>query len=152
MSIKQAGMTLVEMIIAIVVIGVGLAGVITAFNMTVQNSGDPMVTKQMLVLAEEMMEEILLKPYGTSSGSITGCNRSLADDVSDYDGYDQVPCNLAGDPITLLSDYRIMVRVNASASLGAQTTDVKKVTVTVRKGTDHSRDIVLTGYRTNFGS
>lgn len=152
MSIKQAGMTLVEMIIAIVIIGVGLAGVMTAFNTTVRNSGDPLVTKQMLVLAEEMMEEVLLKPYSASSGSITGCNRSLADDVSDYNGYNQPPCNLAGDAIALLSNYRIIISVTDGATLGSLTTDVKKISVTVRHGTDSSRDITLTGYRTNYGA
>lgn len=152
MSIKQAGMTLVEMIIAIVIIGVGLAGVMTAFNTTVRTSGDPLVTKQMLVLAEEMMEEVLLKPYSPGSGSISGCDRTAADDVSDYHNYNQKPCNLKGEAITLLDNYRVIISVTSGATLGTLTTDVKKVTVTVRLGSDSSRDITLTGFRTDYGS
>jgi MSHA pilin protein MshD len=63
------------MIVAIVILGVGLAGVLTAFSTTVKSSADPMLNKQMLAIAEGMLEEILLKPYAAGSGTISGCNR-----------------------------------------------------------------------------
>ncbi|MBL8317986.1 MAG: prepilin-type N-terminal cleavage/methylation domain-containing protein, partial [Burkholderiaceae bacterium] len=54
------GVSLVELMIAIVVIGAGLAGVLTAYGTATRASADPVRRQQMLALAEEMMEEILL--------------------------------------------------------------------------------------------
>ena len=60
---RQRGLSLVEMVIAIVILGVGLAGVLLAFSTVTRGSADPVVTQQMLAIAEEMLEEIQLKPY-----------------------------------------------------------------------------------------
>lgn len=147
---QSSGFTLVEMIIAIVIIGVGLAGALLAFNTTVKSSADPMIRKQMLAVAEEMLEEILLKPYAPAPGTITGCNRASADDVSDYVAYtDQPVCDIDGTAVTGLNGYTVSVAVDASASLGALATGVKKVTVTVKRG---SESLSLSGWRTDYAS
>ena len=147
---QSSGFTLVEMIIAIVIIGVGLAGVLLAFNTTVKSSADPLIHKQMLAVGEEMLEEILLKPYVPAPGTISGCNRASADDVSDYAAYtDQPVCDIDGTAVTGLNGYTVSVAVDASASLGALATGVKKVTVTVKRG---SESLSLTGWRTDYAS
>jgi len=63
------GVTLVELILAIVVIGVGLAGVLAAFQVAVRGSADPMIQKQMVAIAEEMVEEISLRPFAATSNT-----------------------------------------------------------------------------------
>ena len=148
-SRRLTGFTLIEMVIAIVVIGVGLAGVLTVYNITVKSSADPLIHKQMLAVAEEMMEEILLKPYTPGSGTISGCNRAAADDVSDYAGYSQPICDIDGTAVPGLSGYSVAVAVNASATLATLSSGVKKVTVTVTHGGD---SLVLVGWRTDYGS
>lgn len=57
------GFTLVEMIITIVVIGVGLAGILTVFQTVVKSSADPLVTKQLISIAEAQMEGAMLKEF-----------------------------------------------------------------------------------------
>ena len=147
---QSSGFTLVEMIIAIVIIGVGLAGVLLAFNTTVKSSADPMIRKQMLAVAEEMLEEVLLKPYALAPGTISGCNRASADDVSDYAAYtDQPVCDIDGTAVTGLNGYTVSVAVDASASLGALATGVKKVTVTVKRG---GESLSMSGWRTDYAS
>ena len=64
----QRGLTLIELIIYIVVVLVGLAGVLTVFNTTVRGSADPVVRKQALALAEAMLEEVLAKDYQNAAG------------------------------------------------------------------------------------
>jgi len=146
---RHCGFTLIEMVVAIVIIGVGLAGVLSAFNTTVKSSADPLVHKQMLSIAEEMMEEILLKPYAAAAGTISGCNRAAADDVSDYAGYSQSVCDIDGTAVAGLSTYTVTVAVDPAASLGTLAVGVKKVTVTVARG---SESLSLVGWRTDYAS
>lgn len=152
MSGKARGFTLVEMIVAIVVLGVGLAGVLSAFSSVVKSSADPMVQKQMLSIAEGMLEEIQVRPYATGTVTIVGCNREFADDIGDYNGYGAAdgcgqPRDMAGVPIPTLSGYQVSVQLNAAASLGAISSDVTRITVTVTRG---GNTLSLVGYRTNY--
>lgn len=149
---RQTGFTLIEMVMAIVIISVGLAGLLVAFNTTVKSSADPLIRKQMLAIAEEMMEEILLKPYAPAAGTISGCNRAGADDVSDYAAYTNQPvCDIDGTAVAGLGGYAVTVAVDSSASLGTLASPhVKKVTVTVSHGSSDSLSLV--GWRTDYAS
>jgi MSHA pilin protein MshD len=60
---KQAGLSLVELIMFIVIVGAGLAGILSVMNMTSQRSADPMLRKQALAIAESLLEEIQLMPF-----------------------------------------------------------------------------------------
>ena len=148
-SRRSSGFTLIEMVIAIVIIGVGLAGVLLAFSTAVKASADPLIHKQMLTIAEEMMEEVLLKPYAPGAGTISGCNRTDADDVSDYNGYNQPVCEIGGSAISGLGAYTVTVTVDAGASLGTLSSSVKKVTVTVGHAAE---SLHLVGWRTDYAS
>lgn len=154
MSGKSGGFTLIEMILAIVILGVGLGGVLAAFNTVVKSSADPMVQKQMLSIAEGTLEEILSKPYVPGPGVIDSgsCSRAEADDIGDYHGYGAKngcgqPRDLSGYPIPNLSEYLIDVVVSTGASLGNLAKDVTRVTVTVSRG---GESLSLIGYRTNY--
>lgn len=62
-SRRQHGITLIELIVFIVIVSVALAGVLTVLNVTAQSSGDPLVRKQMLAIAEGLLEEVELRPF-----------------------------------------------------------------------------------------
>jgi MSHA pilin protein MshD len=142
------GFTLVEMILAIVVIGVGLAGVVVAFSTAIGRSADPVIQQQMLAIAEELIEEAQLKPYAPAAHTPpAGCARDTYNDVSDYHGYatsGQV-CTVDGVAVAGLSGYSVGVAV-ATAPL-AGVAEAKRITVTVTRGT-HS--LSLAGWRTNY--
>jgi MSHA pilin protein MshD len=162
MSSKRAhaGFTLVEMIIAIVIIGVGLAGVLTAFNINVRSSADPMVRKQMLAAADELLEEILLKPFAVSGvapvNALVACGaagaaRTAFDDVRDYAGYATTGiCDIDGAAVAGLGTYDLAVAIT-TPNLTDGTTAVAslRVAVTVTHGTEA---LTLVGWRTNYGS
>lgn len=156
----QRGMTLVEMLLAIVILSVGLVGVLAGYSVVVKDSADPLVRKQMLAIAEEMMEEISLKPFDpTGTAPVNGlkdCRSGLDvaprtgfNDVADYNNYSTTGiCDMDGNAITSLKDYGISVQVDSAAVLGALGGGaVRQITVTVSHGAD---SIQLVGWRTDF--
>lgn len=146
---RARGMTLVELILAIVVIGVGLAGVLVAFNQAVFRSADPMVTKQMLAIAEEMMEEITLKPFAAQPNvPAAGLARSTHDDVADYNGYATAGIfTIDGAPMPNLAAYSVNVAVAPGALPNGVAALRIAVTVTRGGGADV---LTLVGYRTGW--
>jgi MSHA pilin protein MshD len=149
---RQAGMTLIELVMAIVIVSVGLAGVMLAFSTVVKSSSDPVIHKQMLAIAEEMMEEITLKPYAPAANAAPAvCARNTYNDILDYNGYSAgAICDIDGTAIPALSAYGISVAVDAAATLGALAGGhVMKITVTVSHGADN---LQLLGWRTDYAS
>jgi MSHA pilin protein MshD len=59
----QRGVSLIELIIFIVVVGTALAGVVSMLNIGVTHSADPMLQKQMQTIAEGLLDEIDQMPF-----------------------------------------------------------------------------------------
>lgn len=147
------GFTLIELIIFIVVVGIGLAGILAVSSNVVKSSADPMVRKQTVAIAESLLEEILLKDYAKQSGSTAvgyagGGARNFYDCVDDYSGYMTTGgiVDVSGLPVSGLESYNVSPAVDVSTvTLGAVT--VKRVVVSV---TGPQGVISLTGYRANY--
>lgn len=60
---RQCGMTLIELIVFMVIVSVALVGVMSVLNITARSSADPLVRKQMLAIAEGLLEEVMLQPF-----------------------------------------------------------------------------------------
>ena len=151
-SSRQSGMTLIELIIAIVIISVGLAGVLMAFTTTVLSSADPMLHKQMSAVADGMMEEILLKPFAAAANTAPAtCARDTYNDVLDFNGYSTANvCDIDGGAVAALTGYGVSVSVTTPAASpfpDVPAADVLVIRIDVTRGSStHS----LTGWRTNF--
>lgn len=65
---RQAGLTLIELIMFIVIISVGLVGILSVLNIAVWHSADPMVQKQAQAFAEGLLEEIQLGYFAYCDG------------------------------------------------------------------------------------
>lgn len=59
----RSGFSLIELIMFIAIVGAALAGVLSVLNVTVAASADPMVRKQMLSIAESLLDEVTSKPF-----------------------------------------------------------------------------------------
>ena len=148
-SRRQFGFTLIELIIFIVVVSAGLAGILSVMDTVVKSSADPMVRKQSIAIAESMLEEILLKDYVNPTGGYTGTTRAQFDDVSDYAGYTTSTgiVDAMGVPVAGLAGFNIAPAVTVAASSDLTGVAAFKVTVSV---TGPSGTISLSGYRSNY--
>jgi MSHA pilin protein MshD len=148
---RSAGVTLVELIIAMVIIAVALAGLVAAFRSSNRGSVDPLILQQKAAIAESLMGEIVLKPYNSDPAALTPNVRDTYNDVMDFNNYGS---GLSGvrdvnnNPIAGLETYTVDVKVSAVTLSGA--TPALKIAVTVSNSTDGGPQdaFVLTGWRT----
>ena len=164
----QRGLTLIELIFFIVIVSFGLAGILTVLNVTTASSADPMVRKQMLTLAENVLEEVRMQSFGwcdpddarfttaTNAGiNATGCAGGTAaeargnalnpwDQVTDYNNA-AINTSLAGNGFP--PGYTANVRVLPEALSGIAAGEALRIEVTVNLGAE---TLVLEGYRTRF--
>lgn len=62
-SRRQVGMSLIEVVVFIIVLGIGFTGMLVLYNQITKGSVDPMVRKQALALASSLLEEIELHAF-----------------------------------------------------------------------------------------
>ncbi len=163
--IRQAGLTLIELVISIVVIAVALTGILTVMNRTTASSADPMIRSQALAIAEAYLEEILLQNIQDVNGE-AGENRASFDDVNDYHNLvnngclvatapcplGTCPCDQNGIPNGALPGYTVTVTVapggadlNGLAANAAYRVDVR---------VQHAAgvNVPVRGYRSCYGN
>lgn len=139
---RERGVTLVELIMFIVVIGAAVAGVLGAIMYSTRASVDPMLYKQALAIAEAVIEEVQLMPFtycdpndanAATANDSTGCastaeavgpeagetraGASPFDNVNDYDTFSLAGgiTDLGGNAIPGLNDYSVAVSVAGQA-------------------------------------
>jgi len=147
---RQRGFTLPEAMLAIVVIGIGLAGLLLAFGTVARHNADPVLRQQMLAIAQELLEEIQLKPYAVAANTApAGCARDTFNDVADYHGYASGGslCAVDGTAIAALAGYTVSVSVVPGTIGGVAA--ARRITVTVSRGGD---SVSLVGWRTDYAS
>lgn len=168
------GLSLVELLIFIVVVGSALAGVLQVFLQSTRASADPMLRRQALSIAESLLEEVMLMPFTFCDGddanvetatSTAGCASGADaigpeagetrftspqfDNVNDYHGYSMNGIvDITNTAVPGLGAYSASVNVAAAAlgTIAAASGDALRITVTVTGPGGTS--ITLDGYRT----
>ncbi len=145
---RQQGFTLIELIIFIVVVGIGVAGILSVYTTTIRNSADPLVRKQAMAIAESLMEEITAKEFANPTGGYTGGSRVLWDDVDDFNGYTSTGItDVLGTAVAGLTGYNVSPAV-AVTTVTVGSASLKRIVVSV---TDTQGQVIsLTGYRGNY--
>lgn len=120
----QQGLTLPELIIAIVVIAVGLSGVISAVNFLVARTGQPERLAQATAIAEAYIEEITLHPLVDPDGVGGETARTDFDDVFDYNGLSEPPTSADGVAVPNMAAYTVTVTITNTPNLGPSGSEV----------------------------
>ena len=173
---RPRGISLIELVMFIVIVGLAVAGVLLVMNVTTQNSADPMIRKQAIASAESLLEEIELQPFtycfptdpkaatapsaSQCSGGTAGSEDVLpasarvtsprsANNVSDYTNFSMSPIvDITGSAITGLSNYTATVAIaQAGASFSLPAAEVLQIDVRVVSG---NTDVTVTGYRFRY--
>jgi prepilin-type N-terminal cleavage/methylation domain-containing protein len=147
----RQGLTLVEVIVSTMIVGVLMVAELNALGSATTSSESAGNRAVALGLADDLMAEILKAKYvdpgsspvfGTETGE-SGTTRAAFNDVDDYTGWsEQPPQAKDGTPLTDRSDWRRRVTVDrVTASNPTQTsateTGVKRIRVDVDyKGTN----------------
>ncbi len=158
----------------IIIVGIGVAGILLVFNVTTKASADPLIQKQMLAIAEALIEEVEAKPFtycdpddanAPTAASAAACTTAEAigpegetrvnvstpfDNVNDYGPSLTVNpiSDITGTPIGGLGAYSATIAVAGSVLGGIAAAESLLITVTVTgPGSD---SLVLQGYRTRY--
>jgi MSHA pilin protein MshD len=159
---RARGFTIVEIILAIVIVGVAMAGVATVFVTTSRHSADPMVQQQAQFIAEAYLEEIMRQKFFDPDEDKVcpspEAGRGSFDNVCDYRNIsNEAPTNAFGTALSGVGDYKVTVTVTRDAvvSLNGLNNDtgtglyrVMRVDVSVTHPSNIS--ITLSGYRANY--
>lgn len=145
---RQHGLTLIEIVIAVVVIGIAAGVILATLGVNVNASADPMVRQQAVAIASAYLEEILLHDFDDPDGIDGEAGRVDYDDIDDYDGLvDAGARDQFDNPITGLDGYTVAVNtVNSGALPGVPAADTLRIDVTVSRAPLLS--MTLSGYRT----
>jgi len=168
----QAGFTLVELVVFIVVVSLALTGVILVINRTVTLAPEALVRTRALEIAQAYLDEIATRRYdeNTGQGGVPRCDssdpgaqpcsnvlgpegetRAVFDDVDDYHGLDDSPpVDVAGNPFPGYDGYRVRISVAyAGAEVGLANDRLAKRVSLVITAPD-GQTIPVTFYRGNF--
>jgi len=148
---RQAGVTLVEVIMFILIVSIALTAVVNLLALTTAGSGDPLIRRQSLAIGESLVQEIDAVPYrqkdpynptgpndgiGPEAGETRAGTVLPFDNPNDYSGYSESGIVTPdGTAIAGLSSYSASV-LAAQQSVGSGTalvpaSDGLLVTVTV---------------------
>jgi MSHA pilin protein MshD len=174
--VLQRGITLIEQIMFIVIVSVGVIGLVSVMNPAIRASADPMLTKQLVAIAESLLNEVMHQPFTwcDPDDATASTAQSYADCANPQNAFGPTPAGetryaLGTDPaFDNVADYfgpmapisdpsgsNVMAGYFAFIAMGhaggvfglADTTAVLSITVTVTRGTE---TFSLTGYRFRY--
>ncbi|MHB1083577.1 MAG: type IV pilus modification PilV family protein [Thiobacillus sp.] len=175
----QRGLSLIELLVFIVVVGIAVTGVLSVYSLNARTSVDPMIRKQAVAIAESLLEEVLAKPYTycdpddpnvSTATSAAGCtvnetamgpeagetrysNLTPYDNVNDYNGFNMPAppgiIDLTGNPVTGLAGYSALVQVQPAGTFTGIPAG-ETLRVTVTVTAPGNLGVTLSGHRTRY--
>jgi MSHA pilin protein MshD len=155
---RQRGVTLVELVMFVLIVGIAVSSVLGTLALAGGRSADALVQRQSLAVAESLLQEIVAQPFtalspdgspetiGPEAGESRTSSTTPFNHVNDYHGYTMNGIvALDGSAIAGLESYSASVSVSAQAlgNIPAGEGLLVRVTVTGPGGVP----VTLTGFR-----
>lgn len=176
---RQHGLTLIELLLFVVVVGIALSAMLKVFVTATAASADPMIRRQQLAIAEALLREVELQPFtwcepndpnAATAANAAGCTQAEAmgptssenrtgptyfDNVNDYNGFSMVGISdITGAAVAGLSGYSASVAVEVASLDNVTGGEALKITVTVVGPGDTlvklANPLRLQGWRTRY--
>lgn len=177
---NQSGVTLVEMIIAIVIISIASVALLQGLGLQTQRNVDPMIQTQAQALARQFLDEAMSRTFfetsadprvdpsisqaealdsatDTSARDNNATNRLAFNNIFEYQDYNQPAQNIDGSSIDELSGYQINIDIDHSPGLilGTITNPVASCPpaiflITVTVTDPRGQSVQLQGYRASY--
>lgn len=113
------GFSLIELLVAIVVLAIAGSSLMAMFASNVRSSADPVIQQQAIAIAEAYLEEISSMSYNDPDATEVGETRASYDDIDDYDGLsDDGVIDQSGTAISALSSYNVNISVSPGSLNG----------------------------------
>ncbi len=172
---RQRGISFIELVMFIVIVGVGVAGILSVMTLMTAKSADPLVRKQAIAVAEALLEEIELQPFticdptdpaATTAAAVGDCTTAEVmgpesgesryslttpyNNVNDYSGFSMASgiLDVKGVPIAGLEAYSAVVTITQEALDAVPAAESLRIDVRVQGPGDV--DVTLTGYRLRY--
>lgn len=142
------GTTLVELLIAIVVIAIAVTSVLSLLSQISVRSAAAMVATQAESVASAYLDEALSKSFADPDGFAEAGRQNL-DDVGDYNFVDNGARDCQGNAIAGLGQYQVQVST-APVLFGVAPDQTAAVRVTVDVTDPTGAMTRLEGFRTNY--
>jgi MSHA pilin protein MshD len=142
--LRTRGATLVELVIAIVVIAIAVTAVLGLLSSITMRSAGALSSAEAASIASAYLEEATSKAYQDPNGPEAG--RQNFDDVQDYNFTDNGVRDATGAPVPGLGGYTVQITA-APVALGAIPDAIR---VDVRVTAPSGMVTRLSGFRTNY--
>ncbi len=131
---SQRGMTLIELVVAIVVISLAAGTIVGLLAFMSRSSAEGMARVQSAAIANAYLQDILRRDF---------------DDVDGFDGrVDSQALDAFDNPVAGFENYRVAIDVSSSGIANLSSTDARIVTVTV---TDPLGELVrISGFKARY--
>jgi MSHA pilin protein MshD len=151
---QQAGATLIELVVFIVVISIALVALLSVYQQSVTRSVDPIVRVRLLELAQSQLDVVLAQRYDQASpaGGVPACGSQMppghpsapsctgSGGVSSFDGQTDTPYPGYSRSVSV---------VFAGSELGLADNEAAK-RITVIASAPNGEAVTLAAYRANF--
>lgn len=172
---RARGLTLIELLLFVVVIGIALSAMLGVFATSTRASADPMIRRQQLAIAESLLREVQLMPFtwcdpdldpnaalATSTADCTTVENlgpdgsqtrygpsAIFNNVNDYNGFAMSGIrDVTNTAVAGLSGYSASVAIAATALDTVAASDALRITVTVTAPDGNT--LSLQGWRTRY--
>ncbi|MFO1502220.1 MAG: prepilin-type N-terminal cleavage/methylation domain-containing protein [Steroidobacteraceae bacterium] len=142
----QSGLTLIELVTSIVVIGIAGSAVLGVLGYLSSSSGATVARTRAQDIAQLYLAEVLSRPFADPDGTPTEPTRAQFDDINDYAGLDDASARDQSG--TVIAPWRVRVSVTAAALGSVSATNARRVDV--RVDLPDGQSVLATGFRTRY--